>query len=283
MAKAKKKKKKGGVVQAIALIILLGCLAVLVNEFYKYMKVRKSADELREIFYADGNFSIESFDDLLAINPDTIGWLSVPNTHMDLVVVKRSGDDGDGNTYYLDKDFFGEQSKAGTLFMDYRNVVTKNKISDNLIIYGHNQMDKTMMGDLKEFKHIDFYKENPTFKFMTEYGESDYKIFACFITDDNASSNERFDYHNYLDFESEAQFNQFMDDVLARSYYFTGTEVEYGDKLITLSSCSTEFSNSRFVVMARKVRKGESSDVDVSVAVKNNDIKYPSIWYDLYG
>ncbi|MFA5659437.1 MAG: class B sortase [Oscillospiraceae bacterium] len=278
-----KKKKKGGVLYVFAILILLGCLGILLNELYKYIQVRKTGEELKKVFYKDGSFSSESFKDLLEINSDTIGWLNVPGTQMDLVVVKRQSDSADGNTYYLEKDFFGETAQAGTLFMDYRNEVSKKAASDNLVIYGHNQADGTMMGELKNFKKLDFYTENPVFTFTTEFGQSDYKIFACFITDASESDDTRFDYQNYRNFESENVFNEFISEVMSRSFYTTSVDVKYGDEFITLSSCSTEFTDSRFVVMGRKVRSGESSDVDVSAAQKNTNIKYPDIWHELYG
>lgn len=38
-----------------------------------------------------------------------------------------------------------------------------------------------------------------------------------------------------------------------------------------------------FVVVARKVRKGESASVDTSAAVMNPNPLYPDVWYQLFG
>lgn len=277
-ANRKKKKKKGGkVFYNLAILILCGCVIVFGIDYYNKIKVEKMSEKLKDIFYNGGSFSSENFGDLLDINPDAIGWLTVPNTECDLVVVQSKD-----NTYYMDKDFFGEPSKAGTLFLDYRNKTGKNG-SDNLVIYGHNQQDLTMMGDLKKYKNIEFYKENPVITFTTESGTDEYKVFAFFVTNADPKDGELFNYHNYINFENEKSFNEFINETNARSYINSGIDIKYGDKFITLSTCSTEFENSRFVVFARKIRSNESSEIDISLVKKNSNIKRPDIWHKLYG
>lgn len=52
---------------------------------------------------------------------------------------------------------------------------------------------------------------------------------------------------------NEVDFNEFMENVHARQLYDTGIEAEYGDQLITLSTCEYTYKNGRFVVVAKKV------------------------------
>lgn len=52
---------------------------------------------------------------------------------------------------------------------------------------------------------------------------------------------------------NEEQFKEFMSQVHARQCYDTGIDAEYGDQLITLSTCEYTFNNGRFVVVAKKV------------------------------
>lgn len=217
-------------------------------------------------------------------NPDTVGWISVDNTKIDNVVVQ-----GQDNKYYLDKDFNGNKSQAGTIYIDYRCVVDDydNNQSDNLIIYGHNQANGLMFGTLKNYKirqsntkNFDFYKENPTFTFSNNYENYTYKIVAMFIIEVEPSQTRDgvvFDYHNYINFTKNKSFDTWKENVLARTAVNTGVDFNEDDKYITLSTCSNEFEPSRFVVIGRRVRDGESSSVDTSKAELNTDAKEPDM------
>ena len=67
---------------------------------------------------------------------------------------------------------------------------------------------------------------------------------------------------------------------MQRSLYDTGVDVLPSDKILTLSTCSHEFEDARFVVVARLVRQGESEEVDVSRASVNSNPRYPQAYYD---
>ena len=69
--------------------------------------------------------------------------------------------------------------------------------------------------------------------------------------------------------------------------FFTDVDLEYGDELLTLSTCyyplGKENADTRFVVFARRVREGESEEVDTSVAKQNPDPLYFDYWYQTHG
>lgn len=73
-----------------------------------------------------------------------------------------------------------------------------------------------------------------------------------------------------------------MKNITERSEIITGVDVEEGDQFMTLSTCSNEFEPSRFIVIGRKVREGESNEVDTSLAKLNPDAKEPD-WNFIYG
>ena len=52
-----------------------------------------------------------------------------------------------------------------------------------------------------------------------------------------------------------AEFNSGIEEMRAASYYDAGIDVEYGDRLLILSTCDYDESNGRFVVVA--VRKDD--------------------------
>jgi len=229
---------------------------------------------------------LDSMTELLNENPDVAGWITVDDTKIDNVVLQT-----DNNEYYLDKDFYGNRNIAGQIYIDYRCVANdydKNQ-SDNLIIYGHNQADQTMFGTLKKYKikkdntkNFDFYLDHPTFKFSNLYEEYTYKIVAMFVVEVEPYQTRDgvvFDYHNYVNFNKNRTFSDFEENILARTAVNTGVDFNEDDKFITLSTCSNEFEPSRFVVIGRRVRDGESPEVDVSKAAINEDMLEPDYSY----
>ncbi len=230
--------------------------------------------------------SMKSFYDE---NPHTAGWITVGGTSIDNVVVHT-----DNNDYYLNHDFRGKSSQPGTVFADFRCVVNDYDFnqSDNIILYGHNQANGSMFGTLQKYKitkqntrKFDFYLEHPTFTFSNLYEEYTYKIIALFVCEvepEQTRDGVIFDYHNYIRFgATEKTFDEFIKNVEERSEIITGVDVEEGDQFMTLSTCSNEFEPSRFVVIGRKVREGESAEVDTSLAKLNPDCKEPD-WNYIY-
>lgn len=225
---------------------------------------------------------LENMKGFVEDNPDTAGWLTVPNTNINNVVLQAAD-----NNYYLDKDFDGNYNIAGQLYIDYRCVANdyNENQTDNIIIYGHNQADGTMFGTLKKYKikkestkNFDFYLENPTFTFSNLYEEYTYKIVAMFVIEVEPYQTRDgliFDYHNYVNFAKKKPYSTFEQNLLARTAVNTGVDFNKDDKFITLSTCSNEFEPSRFVVIGRRVRDGESPEVNVSLAEINTDMLEP--------
>lgn len=221
---------------------------------------------------AEHNFNVA--EHFKSINEDYKGYLEVAGCDIYEPVMQ-----GDDNKYYLTHNYYGGTNKAGTVFMDYRCKVEEDYVSPNVVLYGHNQEDGTMFGNLKNYKNnVEFYSENPVVKFSTEYETGEYLIYGFFVTNVLAkqdSNGEVFHYHDYIEtLNDEATFNWYMDEVQERNQIVSPVDVQYGDKLLCLSTCSNEFSDSRFVVFARKLRDGESADdYDFSKAYLNPNAK----------
>jgi SrtB family sortase len=224
-------------------------------------------------------------------NPDTAGWIKV-DCGVDNVVMQTAD-----NEKYLHADFYGGYSQAGTVFADFRCIVNDypDKQTDNIVLYGHNQKDKTMFGTLKAYKvtrqntkGLDYYKEHPTFTFSNLYETFTYKIVSIFVTEVEPRQNptgEIFDYHNYVTFNNvksgKYTYDNWEAQILAHSGIDTNVDIEKGDHFITLSTCSNEFEPSRLVVIGRRLRDGESAEVDTSKAVLNTDAIEPD-WDFIY-
>lgn len=179
------------------------------------------------------------------------------------------------NNYYLRHTLDGKTDKHGTLFADCRNNL--KELDDNNVIYGHNMKDCTQFGMLNAYKTVEGYKNSPIVSFNTLYSDYKWKIFAAFLINTNPKDDDgyAFDYIR-TDFKSENEFNEFYNEVMERSYFITDTDVSYEDKILTMSTCSTLFDDSRLVVMARLLRDGEDEFVDTSSAHANEKQRFPS-------
>lgn len=296
-------KKFNKIVFIAALGVLMVSAIVIVTYIYQSISMQIAADKwAKEHAQSKGEPSVTEpanpdeakeptllpfAEELLAQNPDTVGFVSVPNTNVSYPVVISTADEGMKNEYYRTHDFFGKKNKKGAIFADFRTVIGADRQSDNIVLYGHNELDNTMFGDLDKYKTqgwtTDFYKKNPTFTFDTNYEHGTYKIFAYFVTailPEHDSKYPIFDYQNYIEFD-RPRYDDFIDNVMRRTQILTDVDVQYGDKFVTLSTCSSEFEPSRFVIVARKVRDGESPEVDVEKAVRNPDAQTPD-WDTIY-
>ncbi len=221
---------------------------------------------------AEHNFNVaEHFKN---INEDYIGYLEVSGCDIAEPIMQC-----EDNDYYLTHTYYGGTNKAGTVFLDYRCTVSEEYISPNLVFYGHNQEDGTMFGNLKDYKNdVDFYAENPLVKFSPEFETGEYVIYGYFVTHtrpDQDSRGEVFHYQDYIEVLSdEATFDWYVKEIQERNQIVSPVDVQFGDKLLCLSTCSNEFSDSRFVVFARRLREDESiEDFDFTEAYLNPNAK----------
>ncbi len=242
---------------------------------------KKNVDELNTL-YGTGSLPegypsdyIEDFAALYAKNPDVKAFIEIKGTGVKYPVVQSSDND-----FYLRRNFLKESNRHGIPFIDYR-VDVKNSV--NTVVYGHNMKDGQMFGELVNYKDIEYYKQHPVINFDTVYARGEYKIISAFITNTNPAHGEVFDYTSFINPQGGQETDNFLAQVKARSLFSMPVDIQEGDDFLTLSTCTYEFDEARFVIVARKVRQGESAEVDVSKATKNKQPLYPDIWYTLYG
>jgi sortase B len=219
------------------------------------------------------------FQDLLALNEDVKGWITVPDTNIDYVVMQSNNGDPE---YYLNRDIEKNKLKAGSLFLDYKSSVESN--SQNLTIHGHNMTSTdNMFHYLVKFKELDYYKARPAFTFDTILQTGQWKIFSIFITNGGSEKEELFNYTR-ADFKDSGEFLNYVYQLRIRSMFHIDTvDINENDQLLTLSTCSYEVKNYRTVIVARKVREGEEPTVDVESVTINMEPLYPYSYYYRYG
>ena len=187
----------------------------------------------------------EEFCALFAINPDIVGWITLEGTHIDYPVVHRPQD----RDYYLHRDFYGKKASRGCIYA--REECDVLKPSDNVVLYGHMMQDATMFADLNGYKYKKFWRENPYIRFDTLRQTGLYEVICAFKT--TATAGKGFPYHQYTDFETPEALAEFWANCQANAYYDSGLAPQFGDKLLTLSTCEYTLDNGRLVVLARKI------------------------------
>lgn len=199
-----------------------------------------------DIYNKENKINImERYESILLINQEILGWINVPNTKIDYPVV-RSED----NEFYLYNNIYKEPSKAGTIFMDYRNSGTVNE--RHTILYGHNMKNGSMFGDLIKYKQADFLYENLIIEFNTLYQDVKWEIFSVYITSKDF-------YYIKTEFDNIFDYGNFLEMLKEKSLYEIETEVSVGDQILTLSTCSYEFDNARLVIHARRIIERENT------------------------
>lgn len=189
---------------------------------------------------------LPEFAQLFAINPDIVGWISIDGTRVDYPVVQSPKGRTD---YYLRRDFYGKYATQGTIYA--REQCDVFAPSDNITIYGHRMQDGSMFKALLDYKDPDFYPDHAYIRFDTLTQRGLYQILSVFRTD--ATVGKGFSYHIFVDAKDQEDFDEFVATCKALSLYDTGVTAQYGDKLITLSTCDYYTENGRLVVVAKRV------------------------------
>lgn len=236
--------------------VFIVCGVFLIQYFAESDKQETIYDELSQIHREDAQEPTQAQDPvkggmlpefvrLYEMNEDIIGWIKIPGTVIDYPVMQTP----DSPDYYLKRNFKKEDSNHGSLYAYEACDVLDHP--DNITVYGHNMKDGSMFSDLKKFQKKSFWQDHKTFEFSTLYESHRYEIFAVFTT--TASQGKGFRYHAFVNAYDEGEFNHFVATCKDLSVYDTGITPQFGDKLITLSTCEYTQTNGRLVVVARMI------------------------------
>jgi len=268
----------------VAIVVFVCSVAYILSVRQESVYTEKLTQELGNMLVVDDDYEIvddypddylTKFAALWERNEDIAGWIEIAGTKLNYPVVQAKN-----NTKYHRADFDGNYNDHGVPYVDYRADIKKP--STNTVIYGHNMNDGQMFGELMNYKKISYYKEHPTFRYDTVYKENEYKILGVFLV---TANDPDFMYHSMIDL-NEAEMNEFVNQVRARSLINTKIDVNTADKLVTLSTCDYSFRDAqgnrvaRFVVVGRAVREGEDPTVDTSIVTLNASPVMPTEWYE---
>jgi len=188
---------------------------------------------------------LKRYAEVFRKNPHTVGWIQIEGTQVNYPVMQTP----DYTNYYLYRDFNRDNNNHGCIYA--REQCDINKPSDNITIYGHWMRDGSMFGSLQQYKKQEYYEAHPIIIFDTMTERHTYQIIAVFRT--SASVGKGFTYHRFVDAKNEAEFMEYVNTCKQLAMYETGHTAQYGDKLISLSTCEYSQTNGRLVIVAKRI------------------------------
>lgn len=176
------------------------------------------------------------FEALWQINPDVVGWIYIPDTCINYPILQ-----GETNDTYLYHLVTGKYNRSGSIFMDYRNLPDFS--NQNTVIYGHHMGDGTMFADIVKFKRQSYFDAHPTGYLFTPEKTYTLTFFAAYVTDMRDDAWRR-------EFAMEEDYADWLRDSAARSEVSCGILPVLTDQILTLSTCTYEYDDARFILAA---------------------------------
>ena len=252
-----KKEKKDYIklVRAILAIVLIICIIYIVKCVWDSKKEEEQVKEiLNSVAVTEttniGNTGQErslKVKELKEQYPDVVGWIEIEGTNINYPVMQ-----GEDNDFYMDHNYKKEKVKTGSIFLD--KDYDWSIPSSNLLMYGHNKRNgTTMFSELLKYKDESFYQNYPIIKFTTVDEDAEYEIIAAFLSRVYYKSETNvFRYYYFINAKNKEEYDDFVNNAKKASLYDTGKTAEYGDQLITLSTCEYSQEDGRFAIVARK-------------------------------
>ena len=248
------------IINIILVAIIIVCLSIIGYKYYNYNKDDKLNSEIQDLQPVineasdlDNNFSGENDgqdqskdgdyvnsaneEELKSINSDYKMWIQIENTNINYPVVQ-----GSDNDYYLKHNFRKESNISGTVFVESANDIDNDK---NIILYGHNMRNGTMFNNITNYKEESFFNEDNKISIIMNNTLYEYEVFSVYVK--NVS-----EVNLAIGFASEDEFINYAYNEAEESLYKKDVDFSAEDNLITLVTCSYEFTDARTIVVARR-------------------------------
>lgn len=185
------------------------------------------------------------FDSLKSFNSDVVAWLYAADTHINYPVVQA-----EDNDYYYKRLLDGTWNDNGSIFM---NCVNDPSFGDqNSMIYGHNMNSGAMFNNLVKFKQQSYYEEHPCFYLLTPHRNYRMHLFAGVTVNANGYI---LDGNGDVAYPDSSVYRTSLDqDLLQQLVNYSTFRASVGlptngQHIVTLSTCTYEFNNVRYVVL----------------------------------
>lgn len=195
---------------------------------------------------------VNPYRDSFLANSDMAGWLQIPGTVIDYPIMWTP----ENEEYYLRRGFDGSRDMNGCLILDTDSCL--DPLTTNLIIHGHNMRAGTMFGTLTDYESEDFFQEHREVILYTKECRRNYEVIAVFRSQVFKKSQKVFKFYKFFQADTQEEFDDFYGNIMELSLYDTGVTAEFGDRFITLTTCSKHVEQGRFVVVAKEVESGDT-------------------------
>ncbi len=242
-------------IAVLGILIFIFAIGIGYIGYYIYNNFKSQNDDVLSNIAVDDKQITETkterilqLEELKKQNNDIIGWIEIENTIINYPVLQC-----EDNNFYMTHNYKKEYSAEGSIFLD--KDYNWELPSSNLLLYGHNNKNKTMFAELLNYKEESYYKEHPTIRFTTLAEDKTYEIIAVFKSRVYyKSEKDVFRYYYFINAENEEEYNNYINESKKASLYDTGKTATYGDQLLTLSTCEYSQEDGRFVVVAKKLQ-----------------------------
>ena len=261
-------------------ILILVCLIVFFGSGYYILQYVHSNMSAQNDFRAVAQLKARGLDSVFEENGDVVGWIEIEGTKVDYPVMQTTKASGkDDPEYYLHRNFDREYSESGTPFVDADSMIagaTKvlpaggetgnysiaTNSTWNWLIYGHHMKYGSMFQNLLKYEKETFWKAHKTFRFdrinigvdgTTREIDEEYEVISAGYSQIYVEDSKAFKYYEYAGYYDEDSFNEYIEGVKAESCYDTGVTAEYGDQLVTLSTCAYQTKNGRFYIVGKRI------------------------------
>lgn len=178
-------------------------------------------------------------DSLRAVSKAVTGWIAIPDTKLSYPVVQ-----GKDNDYYLNHAWNGRSTSVGSIFLDYRNAADLTDF--HTLIYGHRMKNGSMFATLKYYADAAYRAAHPYVYIKTAEGVRQYQIFAAYEAPVRSVTYR-------LTFADDDQRQELIDFALTHSVIDCGITPAVTDRILTLSTCTGQGYDTRWVVQAVEV------------------------------
>ena len=202
---------------------------------------------------------LPAYQELYSENSDLIGWLKINDTVIDYPVMQTPEDE----EYYLYRGFDKSKNSNGSLIMDTDSVVgigtaehgyqDGEEPSTNLIIHGHTMKSGAMFGNLQRYADADYTANHNIIQFDSLYEHREYEVIAAFYSQVYYAYEDVFKFYKFFQADTQEEFDDWYENIKALSLFDTGVTAEFGDTFITLSCCSYQVDDGRFVVVGKRI------------------------------